>query len=132
MGAAQPDGGDRAGGVGAGRAGRHRRRARRADPGQRRLHDANRKLAIANERVTQANTDLKSANEREKQRFNLAMDAIKLFHGEVSEDLLLKEKQFESLRTKLLNGAADFYGRLEDLLKGQADRESPRRTGQGV
>ena len=57
------------------------------------------------------------------------MDAIKLFHGEVSEDLLLKEKQFEGLRTKLLNGAADFYGRLEALLKGQTDRESRAALG---
>ena len=32
------------------------------------------------------------------------MSAIKLFHGEVSEDLLMKEKQFEGLRTKLLAG----------------------------
>ena len=52
------------------------------------------------------------------------MDAIKLFHGEVSSDLLMKEKQFDGLRTKLLKGAADFYGRLEGLLKGQADHES--------
>ena len=57
------------------------------------------------------------------------MDAIKLFHGEVSEDVLMKEKQFEGLRTKLLKGAADFYGRLEDLLKGQTDRESRAALG---
>ena len=57
------------------------------------------------------------------------MDAIKLFHGEVSEDLLLKESQFEGLRTKLLKGAADFYGRLEGLLKGHADRESRAALG---
>jgi len=56
------------------------------------------------------------AKDREAARFGLAMEAIKLFHGEVSEDLLMKEKQFEGLRTKLLKGAADFYGRLEDLL----------------
>ena len=74
--------------------------------------------------MTQANADLESANDREKQRFSLAMDAIKLFHGEVSEDLLLKEKQFEALRTKLLKGAAEFYGRLERLLKDQTDRAS--------
>ena len=49
------------------------------------------------------------------------MEAIKLFHGEVSEDLLLKEKQFEGLRAKLLRGAADFYGKLEGLLKDQTD-----------
>jgi serine/threonine-protein kinase len=94
-----------------------------------RLQEANRQLAIANIHITRTNIDLKSANEREKQRFNLAMDAINLFHGEVSEDLLLKEKQFEGLRTKLLKGAADFYGRLEDLLKGQTDRESRAALG---
>ena len=78
----------------------------------------------ANGALQKANSKLAIANDREKQRFSLAMDAIKLFHGEVSEDLLLKEQQFEGLRTKLLKGAADFYGRLENLLKGQTDRES--------
>jgi eukaryotic-like serine/threonine-protein kinase len=94
-----------------------------------RLHQANSNLEIANGRVTKANADLKSANVREKQRFSLAMDAINMFHGEVSKDLLLKEKQFEGLRTKLLKGAADFYGRLEDLLKGQTDRETRAELG---
>ncbi len=83
----------------------------------------------ANGALQTANSKLAIANEREKQRFSLAMDAIKLFHGEVSEDLLLKEQQFESLRTKLLKGAADFYGRLENLLKGQTDRESRAALG---
>ena len=55
------------------------------------------------------------------------MDAIKLFHGEVSEDFLLKEKPFEALRTKLLRGAADFYSKLEGLLAGQTDRPRARR-----
>ena len=80
--------------------------------------------AQANGRLHQANADLEAANAREKQRFELAMDAIGLFHGEVSADLLLKERQFEGLRTKLLKAAADFYGRLEGLLKGQADGPS--------
>jgi tetratricopeptide (TPR) repeat protein/tRNA A-37 threonylcarbamoyl transferase component Bud32 len=71
-----------------------------------------------------ANANLKAANQREKQRFALTMDAIKLFHGEVSEDLLMKEKQFEGPRARLLKGAADFYERLEQLLKAQSDRES--------
>ena len=66
---------------------------------------------------------------READRFGLAMDAIKLFHGEVSEDLLLKEKKFEALRRKLLRGAADFYGKLEGLLEGQTDRASRRAMG---
>jgi len=76
-----------------------------------------------------ANAELKAANVRDKQRFNLAMDAIKLFHGDVSEDLLMKEKQFDGLRTKLLKGAADFYGRLEGLLEDQTDRESRAALG---
>ena len=71
-----------------------------------------------------ANADLKAANQREKQRFGLAMDAIKLFHGEVSEDVLMKEKQFDGLRKKLLSGAARFYGRLEELLRAQNDGDS--------
>jgi eukaryotic-like serine/threonine-protein kinase len=83
----------------------------------------------ANGKLQQANANLASANERERQRFDLAMDAIELFHGEVSDDLLMKEKQFDGLRTKLLNGAAAFYRRLEDLLKGQTDRESRAALG---
>ena len=63
--------------------------------------------------------DLLAANDRERARFNLAMDAVGLFHGEVSQELLLKEKPFEGLRTSLLRGAADFYGKLEALLEGQ-------------
>ena len=61
---------------------------------------------------------------RETERFNLAMEAIGLFHGEVSEDILLKEDRFKSLRKKLLSGAAGFYSRLEGLLAGQEDRRS--------
>ena len=49
--------------------------------------------------------------------------------GDVSEDLLLKEKPFEGLRTKLLHGEAGFYGKLEGLLKGQNDRASRAALG---
>ncbi len=89
-----------------------------------RLHRANAELAIANARVTDANAELKSANEREKQRFDLAIAAIKLFHGEVGDDLVLKADQFKPLRDKLLKGAGDFYRKLEGLLKDQPDRAS--------
>ena len=44
--------------------------------------------------------------------------------------MLLKEKQFDGLRTKLLRGATTFYVRLEDLLKEQADRRSRAALGQ--
>jgi serine/threonine-protein kinase len=89
-----------------------------------RLKRANDDLAIANGRVTKANADLKTANEREKQRFNLAMEAIKLFHGQVGDDLVLKADPFKPLRDRLLRGAAEFYGKLEGLLKDQPDRAS--------
>jgi serine/threonine-protein kinase len=94
------------------------------------LQSANRDLAQANQRASDANRDLVLANTRERARFDLSLEAIKTFHGGVSEDLLLKEKQFEGLRTKLLRGATDFYQRLEDLLKGQADHRSRAALGQ--
>jgi serine/threonine-protein kinase len=75
----------------------------------------------ANSDLSLSNNALAAANKRERERFALAMDAVKLFHGEVSEDLLLKEKPFEALRTKLLRGAAGFYSKLEGLLASQAD-----------
>jgi serine/threonine-protein kinase len=88
------------------------------------LTDANRRLESANRREVKANTDLKAANERERSRFALAQEAIRTFHTGVSEDLLLKQKEFTALRTKLLRGARDFYQKLERLLEGHADRES--------
>jgi eukaryotic-like serine/threonine-protein kinase len=94
------------------------------------LQSANRDLAAANERASNANRDLLAANSRERARFDLSLEAIKTFHGGVSEDLMLKEKQFEGLRTKLLHGATDFYHRLEDLLKDQADQRSRGALGQ--
>ncbi len=90
---------------------------------------ANAALKEANENVTRANSELQAANLREHERFVLAMDAIKVFHGEVSKDLLLKEQQFGKLRGKLLRGAADFYGRLEKLLQRRTDRESRAALG---
>jgi eukaryotic-like serine/threonine-protein kinase len=93
------------------------------------LKRSNTELATANQKVTQANTDLRDANEREIQRFDLALEAIKLFHSNVTEDLLLKEKQFQGLRSKLLKGAADFYGKLERALQGQGDSLSRAALG---
>jgi eukaryotic-like serine/threonine-protein kinase len=85
--------------------------------------------AQATTRLTKSNAELHAANLRERQRFDLALDAIKLFHGEVSQDLLLKESQFEKLRTKLLSGAAEFYNRLERLVRGQSDPVSRAALG---
>ena len=94
-----------------------------------RVVQANADLKEANDKTNRANQELQAANVRERQRFDLAMDAIKLFHGEVSKDLLLKQRQFETLRGKLLRGAADFYGRLEKLLIDRKDQESRAALG---
>ena len=94
-----------------------------------RVVQANSELKEANENVTRANSELQAANVRERERFDLAMDAIKLFHGEISKDLLLKEQQFGKLRGKLLRGAADFYGRLERLLEQRTDKGSRKALG---
>jgi serine/threonine protein kinase/tetratricopeptide (TPR) repeat protein len=85
--------------------------------------------AKANRDLAAANRQLEEANERERQRFALAMDAVGLFHGEVSKDLLLKERQFAGLRAKLLKGAAGFYEKLEGLLQGLDDPESRATLG---
>ena len=94
-----------------------------------RVVETNSELREANENVTRTNTELQAANVRERERFDLAMDAIKLFHGEISKDLLLKEQQFGKLRGKLLRGAADFYGRLEKLLEHRTDSGSRTALG---
>ena len=58
------------------------------------LKAANAELAVANAKVTRANTDLEASNKRERARFTLAQEAIRMFHTGVSEDLLLKQKEF--------------------------------------
>jgi len=88
------------------------------------LKAANTELAIANTKATRANTELAASIQRERERFELAQEAIRMFHTGVSEDLLLKQKEFGALRTKLLRGAQEFYHKLEGLLGEQADRES--------
>ena len=96
----------------------------RLESANRREIKANVELKAANQREVRANAELKAANQRERERFALAQEAIRTFHTGVSEDLLLKQKEFEALRTRLLRGARDFYQKLERLLQGQADRES--------
>lgn len=70
------------------------------------------------------NAELAAANVRERQRFDLALDAIGMFHGQLSQDLLLKQKQFEPTRAQLLAGATRFYNDLESQLSGQDDTAS--------
>ncbi len=93
------------------------------------LQAANTDLALASAKVTRANNELAASNQRERARFELAQEAIRMFHTGVSEDLLLKQKEFGALRTRLLRGAQEFYRKLEGLLGGQADRDSRRALG---
>jgi serine/threonine protein kinase/tetratricopeptide (TPR) repeat protein len=80
--------------------------------------------ARANRNLADTNAQLAAANERERQRFDLAMEAVGAFHTGVSEDVLLKQKEFEPLRKKLLGGAAEFYRKLQAQLGDAADPRS--------
>jgi tetratricopeptide (TPR) repeat protein len=77
-----------------------------------------------------ANRKLTAANARIKQRYALATEAIRTFHTGVSEDFLLKEERFKSVRDRLLKSAIDFYGKLETLLDKEEDLESRRALSQ--
>jgi serine/threonine-protein kinase len=76
-----------------------------------------------------ANVELRAANQRETARFQLALEAIESFHTGVTEDFLLKEGRFKTLRATLLHKAVDFYSRLEGLLKDQTDQLSRAALG---
>jgi eukaryotic-like serine/threonine-protein kinase len=79
--------------------------------------------------TVKANDALKESIQRETERFELARKAIGVYHGEISKDLLLKERNFRPLRTKLLQGAADFYDQLEALLLVETDQKSRAMLG---
>ncbi|MFO0960389.1 MAG: serine/threonine-protein kinase [Isosphaeraceae bacterium] len=85
---------------------------------------ANRALLEKNKELGLAYGREAEANERVQQRYNLAMDAIKTFHKGVSEDFLLKEPAFRSLREKLLNSAGEFYDKLGRAMEGSQDAAS--------
>jgi tetratricopeptide (TPR) repeat protein len=78
----------------------------------------------ANARLTSTNALLTAANTREQERFQLALEAIQTFHTGISEDMHVKEKQFDKLRKSLLSRAADFYRKLEVMLKDERDQRS--------
>jgi len=86
-------------------------------------------LSEAYARERQANEALVAANERERARLDLAMEAIRTFHTGVSTDVLLKRKEFTDLRAKLLLGAKTFYDKLRVLLQDQTDRRSREALG---
>ena len=58
-------------------------------------------------------------------RFDLAIEAIRTFHTGVSEDVLLKQKELEELRTKLLRRRASS---IESSKRSFADRRTSARS----
>jgi tetratricopeptide (TPR) repeat protein/tRNA A-37 threonylcarbamoyl transferase component Bud32 len=78
-----------------------------------------------------ANAELAAEKAKVQARFDMAVKAIETFHTGVSEDALLKNPQFEELRTKLLKEAAGFYDELQKLLQGQTNARSQRALGSG-
>jgi serine/threonine-protein kinase len=71
-----------------------------------------------------ANAALRAANERERQRLDLAMEAIRLFEARVGDDPLLQDESLRPVRDELLGQAARFYERLERLLRVRQDPRS--------
>src|SRR5262249_58883427 len=74
--------------------------------------------AVANLALAQA------ANRKAQARFNLAMQAVRAFTTGASEDVILKEKALEGLRTKLLGQSQQFYEKLRTSLEDEPDRAS--------
>jgi eukaryotic-like serine/threonine-protein kinase len=91
----------------------------------------NAELAEEQATVEARNKELAAEQAKAQARFEMAMKAIALFHTGVSEDMLLKNPEFERLRTKLLQEAAGFYADLEKLLAGQADAQSRKTLAEG-
>ena len=85
----------------------------------------------ANAGLAATNAELAAEQVKVQARFDMAMKAIALFHTGVSEDMLLKNPEFEGLRTKLLKEAAGFYADLETLLAGQTDAKSRKTLAEG-
>ncbi len=90
------------------------------------LTQANTALAGSISRERKAYADLQDADGRERERFDLAVEAIRRFHTNVSEDFLLKQDEFKVLRDRLLRDAVEFYRKLEARLSGQGDHRSRR------
>jgi tetratricopeptide (TPR) repeat protein len=91
----------------------------------------NAELAEEQAKVEARNKELAAEQVKVQARFDTAVKAIATFHTGVSEDALLKNPQFQELRTKLLKEAAGFYAELERLLAGQTDARSRKTLAAG-
>jgi tetratricopeptide (TPR) repeat protein len=85
---------------------------------------SNADLAAKNDELERKNAEVVAASEREREKFDLAMEAIRSFHTGAGEEVVLGRPELKRLRTKLLGGADEFYRKLEDRLGPAADPKS--------
>lgn len=77
------------------------------------LRESHRREARANDSLRRLNEDLVASNQRERDRFDLALEAVRTLHGGVTSDVLLRQPELRSIRDRLLDSARAFYGRLQ-------------------
>jgi serine/threonine-protein kinase len=80
--------------------------------------------AGANRELRQANARERRARAEAQRRFALARKAVESYYTGASEDVLLKQSQLASLRTKLLKTSLAFYAELQSELE-RAGRDDP-------
>jgi serine/threonine-protein kinase len=85
----------------------------------------------ANVQLAAKNAELAERQAEAEARFELTLKAIATFHTGVSEDALLRNREFTELRTRLLREAAAFYAELEQHLQGKTDPKSRRLLAAG-
>ena len=91
------------------------------------LSAKNGELTTANVREAHANLALAAANAQVQARFDLAMEAVKILHTGVSEDVVLKRPEFVKLRNRLLKASLESYRKLSVLLdSGSGDDRKTR------
>lgn len=81
-------------------------------------------LAAKNRELTASRQAESDAKQQAERRFALALDAIENYYTGVSEDLLLKQTEFDELRNKLLQGSLSFYEKLRKELEPAQDLKS--------
>jgi serine/threonine-protein kinase len=80
-------------------------------------------LLAANQEARRQRQIADTQRDRAADRFRMARDAVDQFHTKVSESADLRVHALEGLRKKLLQSAADFYGK---LVQGEADDANVR------
>jgi eukaryotic-like serine/threonine-protein kinase len=82
---------------------------------------ANLSLIASNQQLRDAVLREQAARRQAQSRFALALEAIKSNYTGASEDVLLKQPQFEALRARLLGRALEFYRTLQAALADDPD-----------